>query len=76
MTYFKQRSMKVIALALLSLGGSALAAVQPVTSLPLKQDAGQRWHLPAGEYRGSFSVDQTMQIVCEPGAVFRGEGQG
>lgn len=48
MTGFKQASMKVIALALLSLGASALAAVQPVTRLPLTQDAGLRWHLPAG----------------------------
>ncbi|MDQ0127048.1 nitrous oxidase accessory protein [Pseudomonas lini] len=76
MTGFKQIPMKVIALALLSLGTSALAAVQPITRLPLKVDAEQRWHLPAGEYRGSFSVDQSMQIVCEPGAVFQGEGQG
>ncbi|OOG11213.1 nitrous oxide reductase family maturation protein NosD [Pseudomonas sp. C9] len=66
----------VFALLLLLMSGSALAAVQPVTTLPLRVDAEQRWHLPAGEYRGTFSVDQPMQIVCEPGAVFQAQGQG
>ena len=75
MTESKGNPVKVIALALLLMSGSVLA-VQPVTTLPLTVDADQRWHLPAGEYRGSFSVDQPMQIVCEPGAVFQGEGQG
>ncbi|KAA0967837.1 nitrous oxide reductase family maturation protein NosD [Pseudomonas sp. ANT_H12B] len=75
MTDSKGNPVKVIALALLLMSGSALA-VQPITTLPLTVDADQRWHLPAGEYRGSFSVDQSMQIVCEPGAVFQGEGQG
>ncbi|MDY7565241.1 nitrous oxide reductase family maturation protein NosD [Pseudomonas sp. RTC3] len=65
-----------IALVLLMLSGTALAAVQPITALPLQADGDQRWHLPAGEYRGSFSVDQSMQIFCEPGAVFQGQGQG
>ncbi|WP_260990079.1 nitrous oxide reductase family maturation protein NosD [Pseudomonas sp. MPDS] len=76
MTPFKPTPMKVIVLASLLTGGSALAAVQPITTLPLKLDAEQRWHLPAGEYRGSFSVDQSMQIICEPGAVIQSEGQG
>jgi nitrous oxidase accessory protein len=66
----------VFALLLLLMSGSALATVQPVTTLPLRVDAEQRWHLPAGEYRGTFSVDQPMQIVCEPGAVFQAQGQG
>jgi nitrous oxidase accessory protein len=58
------------------MSGGALAAVQPITTLPLRVDAEQRWHLPAGEYVGSFSVDQPMQILCEPGAVFQAQGQG
>lgn len=48
MTPFKPTPMKVIVLASLLTGGSALAAVQPITTLPLKLDAEQRWHLPAG----------------------------
>ncbi|MEX3776431.1 nitrous oxide reductase family maturation protein NosD [Pseudomonas sp. MYb118] len=75
MTEILGKPIKVIAFALLSMSGSALA-VQPITELPLQQDAEQRWHLPAGEYRGSFSVDAPMHIVCEPGAVFQAQGQG
>lgn len=75
MTAIKGCPIKVIAFALLSMAGSALA-VQPITDLPLQVDAEQRWHLPAGEYRGSFSVDQPMHIVCAPGAVFQALGQG
>ncbi|WP_201191987.1 nitrous oxide reductase family maturation protein NosD [Pseudomonas fluorescens] len=75
MTAIKGCPIKVIAFALLSMSGSALA-VQPITDLPLQVDAEQRWHLPAGEYRGSFSVDQPMHIVCAPGAVFQALGQG
>ncbi len=75
MTEILGNPIKVIVFALLSMSGSALA-VQPITDLPLQQDAQQRWHLPAGEYRGSFSVDSPMQIVCEPGAVFQAQGQG
>ena len=75
MTDIKGNPIKVIALALLLMPGSVLA-VQPITTLPLRLDAEQRWHVPAGEYRGSFSVDQPMQIVCEPGAVFQAQGQG
>lgn len=75
MTDIKRYPIKVIAFALLLMSGSALA-VQPITALPLRVDAEQRWHLPAGEYRGSFSVDRPMQIVCEPGAVFQAQGQG
>jgi len=75
MTAILGNPIKVIVFALLSMSGSALA-VQPITDLPLQQDAQQRWHLPAGEYRGSFSVDSPMQIVCEPGAVFQAQGQG
>lgn len=76
MTEIKENPVKVIALALLLMSGGALAAVQPITTLPLRVDAEQRWHLPAGEYVGSFSVDQPMQILCEPGAVFQAQGQG
>ncbi|MBN3862670.1 nitrous oxide reductase family maturation protein NosD [Pseudomonas frederiksbergensis] len=76
MTDLKETPAKVIALVLLLMSGGALAAVQPITTLPLRVDAEQRWHLPAGEYRGSFSVDQPMQILCEPGAVFQAQGQG
>lgn len=75
MTAIKGCPIKVIAFALLSMSGSALA-VQPITDLPLQVDAEQRWHLPVGEYRGSFSVDQPMHIVCAPGAVFQALGQG
>ena len=75
MTFIKGNPIRAVAFALL-VTSSSVAAVQPVTTLPLRLDAEQRWHLPAGEYRGSFSVDQPMQIVCEPGAVFQAQGQG
>lgn len=67
---------KSIALVLLVLSSSVGAVVQPITALPLQADGEQRWRLPAGEYSGSFSVDQPMRILCEPGAVFQGQGQG
>ncbi|VVO07706.1 nitrous oxide reductase family maturation protein NosD [Pseudomonas fluorescens] len=67
---------KSIALVLLVLSSSVGAVVQPITALPLQAAGEQRWRLPAGEYSGSFSVDQPMQILCEPGAVFQGQGQG
>ncbi|MFZ3204603.1 MAG: copper-binding protein, partial [Pseudomonas sp.] len=63
-------------LLLLILGGAAQAAPQPITSLPLQAEGDKRWRLPAGEYQGSFSVDQPMHILCEPGAVLQGQGQG
>lgn len=64
------------ALLLLILCGAAQAAPQPITSLPLQAEGDNRWRLPAGEYQGSFSVDQPMHIRCEPGAVLQGRGQG
>src|SRR3546814_9178601 len=66
----------VIALVLLGLSGGALAAPQPITDLPLRADGEQQWRLPAGQYRGSFSIDQPMSLTCAPDAVFQGQGQG
>ncbi len=63
-------------LLLLILGGAAQAAPQSITSLPLQAEGDKRWRLPAGEYQGSFSVDQSMHLRCEPGAVLQGQGQG
>ena len=64
------------ALLLALLSGVALAAPQPITSLPLQADGESRWRLPAGEYSGSFSIDEPMQIRCEPGAVIDAQGEG
>jgi nitrous oxidase accessory protein len=69
-------SLYAVALSLLIFCGAAQAAPQPITSLPLQAEGENRWRLPAGEYRGSFSVDQPMHILCEPGAVLQGLGQG
>jgi len=63
-------------LLLLILCGAAQAAPQPITTLPLQAEGDNRWRLPAGEYPGSFSIDQPMHILCEPGAVLQGQGQG
>ncbi|WLH77132.1 nitrous oxide reductase family maturation protein NosD [Pseudomonas sp. FP2335] len=66
-------------LVLLALGlfsAQAAAAVRPLTDLPLQPDGEQHWRLPAGEYRGSFSIDQPMQLTCAPDAIFQAEGQG
>ena len=64
----------LIGLALLSSGVNA--AVRPVTDLPLQADGANHWRLPAGEYRGSFRIDQALDLTCAPGAVFQAEGQG
>lgn len=61
---------------LLTFCGATLAAPQPITVLPLQAEGDQRWLLPAGEYRGSFSIDQPMHLRCAPGAVLQGQGQG
>ena len=64
------------ALLLALLSGVAQAAPQPITALPLKADGEHRWLLPAGEYSGSFGVDESMQIRCESGAVIDAQGEG
>jgi len=56
--------------------GAAQAAPQPVTSLPLQADGEHRWRLPAGEYHGSFSIDESLQLRCEPGAIIDAQGEG
>jgi len=61
---------------LLFLSGAAQAAPQSITTLPLQSDGENRWRLPAGEYQGQFSIAQSMQLRCEPGAVIRSQGQG
>jgi nitrous oxidase accessory protein len=63
-------------LVLLFFCGAAQAALQPVTRLPLQAQGDNHWRLPAGEYHGQFSIDQSMVLLCEPGAVFQGEGEG
>ena len=55
---------------------SASAAVQPITELPLQPVSPQHWRLPAGDYQGSFSIDQSLQLTCEPGAVIHSQGLG
>ncbi len=69
-------SLYAAALSLLIFCGAAQATPQPITALPLQAQGDNRWRLPAGEYRGSFSIDQPMHILCEAGAVLQGEGQG
>lgn len=63
-------------LLLLIFCGAAQAAPQPITSLPLQAEGDQRWQLPAGDYQGSFTIDQPMHLRCEPGAVLHGQGLG
>ena len=58
------------------LSGAAQAAPQSIMTLPLQPDGQGRWRLPAGEYQGQFTIDQTLQLRCEPGAVIRSQGQG
>ncbi len=67
---------RVTALLLLILCGAAQATPQTITALPLQAQGENRWRLPAGEYQGLFSIDQPMHILCEPGAVLQGQGQG
>ncbi len=54
----------------------AQASPRPITELPLQTNGDQRWILPAGDYSGQFSVDQSMQIECAEGAVINAQGQG
>ncbi|AWM60538.1 nitrous oxide reductase family maturation protein NosD [Stutzerimonas stutzeri] len=61
---------------LLLFSGVAQAAPQPITTLPLQPDGENRWRLPAGEYRGQFTIEQPMQLRCEPGAIIQSQGQG
>ena len=63
-----------ILLALLA--GLAQAAPQPIRDLPLQAMGEQRWRLPAGEYAGQFRIDESLQLICEPGAVLDAQGQG
>lgn len=66
----------IMFIGLVLFSGSVGAAVLPISDLPLQADGPQHWRLPAGQYPGSFSIAQSMQLVCEPGAVFQGQGQG
>ncbi|MFI8466222.1 nitrous oxide reductase family maturation protein NosD [Stutzerimonas stutzeri] len=61
---------------LLLFGGAAQAAPQSITTLPLQPDGENRWRLPAGEYQGQFTIEQPMQLRCEPGATIQSQGQG
>ncbi|BBP53449.1 copper-binding periplasmic protein [Pseudomonas sp. St386] len=54
----------------------AQASPRPITELPLQTNGDRRWILPAGDYPGQFSVDQSMQIECAEGAVIDAQGQG
>ncbi|WP_217475323.1 nitrous oxide reductase family maturation protein NosD [Stutzerimonas stutzeri] len=56
--------------------GVAEAAPQPITALPLAADGEHRWLLPAGEYLGSFSIDEPLQLRCAPGAIIDAQGEG
>lgn len=57
-------------------GAAALAAPQPITTLPLERLGEQHWRLPAGEHRGQFSIDQPIRLSCAPGAVLQAQGEG
>jgi len=69
------RSLVILVMLIVASAG-AVAAVRPITDLPLQADGPNRWRLPAGEYRGSFRIDQPLQLTCAPGAIFQAEGQG
>nr|WP_090276492.1 nitrous oxide reductase family maturation protein NosD [Halopseudomonas litoralis] len=51
------------------------ASPQPIDNLPL-QAVADGWVLPAGDYSGQFSIDTTLTLRCEPGAVLQAEGKG
>lgn len=51
-------------------------ALQPISTLPLQPVAANQWLLPAGEYRGQFSINETMTLRCAPGAVLDAQGMG
>ncbi|AHL34135.1 copper-binding protein [Pseudomonas brassicacearum] len=63
-------------LLLVFVSALAQAAPRPITELPLVPDGDHHWILPAGDYQGQFSVDQSMQIDCAKGAVIHAGGQG
>lgn len=69
-----RHSMALLLLVLVST--LAQASPRPITELPLQTNGDQRWILPAGDYSGQFSVDQSMQIECAEGAVINAQGQG
>ncbi|SFH87107.1 nitrous oxide reductase family maturation protein NosD [Modicisalibacter xianhensis] len=56
--------------------GVAQAAPHAITTLPLIAEGEGQWRLPAGEYHGQFTIDTSMQLRCEPGAVIHAQGQG
>lgn len=68
------------AIVLLLLGGPCLnfawAAAISIRSLPLQVDSKGDWHLPAGEYRGQFVINEPLTLICDVGAIFNGEGEG
>src|SRR5690554_408351 len=51
-------------------------ALQPISTLPLQPVAANQWLLPAGEYQGQFSINETMTLRCAPGAVLDAQGMG
>ncbi|WP_347330496.1 nitrous oxide reductase family maturation protein NosD [Marinimicrobium locisalis] len=62
-------------LLLLFFSGVAQAA-RDITDLPLQSEGDNRWVLPAGEYRGQFSISESVHIRCEEGSVLHAQGQG
>lgn len=64
-----------LALPLL-LAGTALAAPQPLDTLPLQRGGDGVWTLPAGTYAGQFLLDRPLHLRCATGAEFDGQGQG
>ncbi|WP_080560966.1 nitrous oxide reductase family maturation protein NosD [Pseudomonas brassicacearum] len=54
----------------------AYSSPRPITELLMHAEGANRWRLPLGEYKGQFTIEQSMQIVCDKGAVFDAEGAG
>lgn len=50
--------------------------LQSINQLPLEKVSATHWRLPAGDYVGSFVIDQPMTLECASGAFLRGVGLG
>jgi Nitrous oxidase accessory protein len=60
---------------LLLLAASVQAQPQAIDQLPLQGDGDIRT-LPAGTYRGNFTIDHPLHLRCAPGAQIDGQGTG
>ncbi|MDX3773601.1 nitrous oxide reductase family maturation protein NosD [Chromatiaceae bacterium AAb-1] len=72
-----QQYFRLVLLGILSCCRPAASAeLSAITTLPLQQTADGHYHLAAGVYTGSFVIEQSMKLVCEPGAILDAAGSG